>query len=85
MPSQVTAAPVTPPYIGPPRSLTGGYLVAFDPDASFIVHAGNLLHRNPVTPYAGKSLRGVVTATWLRGRTVTGRQPCGRLLTREDL
>ena len=31
MPSQVTAAPVTPPYIGPPRSLTGGYLVAFDP------------------------------------------------------
>jgi len=31
MPSQVTAAPLTPPYIGPPRSLTGGYLVAFDP------------------------------------------------------
>ena len=31
MPAQVTAAPVTPPYIGPPRSLTGGYLVAFDP------------------------------------------------------
>jgi allantoinase len=58
-------------------------LVAFDPDASFIVHAGNLLHRNPVTPYAGKSLRGVVTATWLRGRTVTGAQPGGRLLIRE--
>jgi allantoinase len=58
-------------------------LVAFDPDASFIVHAGNLLHRNPVTPYAGKSLRGVVTATWLRGRTVTGAHPSGRLLTRE--
>jgi quinohemoprotein ethanol dehydrogenase len=31
MPAQVTAPPVTPPYIGPPRSLTGGYLVAFDP------------------------------------------------------
>jgi quinohemoprotein ethanol dehydrogenase len=31
MPVQVTSAPVTPPYIGPPRSLTGGYLVAFDP------------------------------------------------------
>jgi allantoinase len=58
-------------------------MVAFDPDASFIVHAGNLLHRNPVTPYAGKSLRGVVTATWLRGRTVTGAHPSGRLLTRE--
>jgi quinohemoprotein ethanol dehydrogenase len=31
MPVQVTSPPVTPPYIGPPRSLTGGYLVAFDP------------------------------------------------------
>jgi allantoinase len=58
-------------------------LVAFDPDASFIVHAGTLFHRNPVTPYAGKALQGVVTATWLRGRTVTGVRPGGRLLTRE--
>jgi len=33
MPSQVTAAPLTPPYIGPPQSLKGGYLVAFDPAA----------------------------------------------------
>ena len=31
MPVQVTSAPVTSPYIGPPRSLTGGYVVAFDP------------------------------------------------------
>jgi quinohemoprotein ethanol dehydrogenase len=31
MPVQVTSAPVTPPYVGPSRSLTGGYLVAFDP------------------------------------------------------
>ena len=58
-------------------------LVAFDPDASFIVHAGDLFHRNPVTPYAGKALQGAVTATWLRGRTVTGASPGGRLLTRE--
>jgi allantoinase len=57
-------------------------LVAFDPDATFMVHASELLHRNPVTPYAGKRLRGVVTTTWLRGRTVTGDQPGGRLLTR---
>ena len=33
MPAQVTSAPLIPPYIGPPRSLTGGYLVAFDPVA----------------------------------------------------
>jgi outer membrane protein assembly factor BamB len=31
MPSQVTAAPMTPPYVGPPQTLKGGYLVAFDP------------------------------------------------------
>jgi len=57
-------------------------LVAFDPDGTFIVHATELHHRNPVTPYAGKRLRGVVTRTWLRGRTVTGDRPGGRLLTR---
>jgi allantoinase len=59
-------------------------LVAFDPDGRFIVHAGDLFHRNPVTPYAGRSLTGVVTGTWLRGRPVTGEHPSGRLLTRED-
>jgi allantoinase len=59
-------------------------LVAFDPDATFMVHAGELLHRNPVTPYAGKRLHGVVTSTWLRGRAVTGDRPGGRFLTRES-
>jgi allantoinase len=57
-------------------------LVAFDPDGRFIVHAGELFHRNPVTPYAGRALTGVVTATWLRGRPVTGDRPRGRLLAR---
>jgi allantoinase len=58
-------------------------LVAFDPDATFVVHPGELRHRNPVTPYAGKVLQGVVTSTWLRGRTVTGDQPGGIFLRRE--
>jgi quinohemoprotein ethanol dehydrogenase len=31
MPAQVTAAPLTPPYIGPPRERMGGFLIAFDP------------------------------------------------------
>jgi allantoinase len=57
-------------------------LVAFDPETRFIVHAGNLFHRNPVTPYAGRTLAGVVRATWLRGRPVTGNRPRGRLLSR---
>jgi quinohemoprotein ethanol dehydrogenase len=33
MPVGVTAAPMTPPYIGPPQSVRGGFLVAFDPVA----------------------------------------------------
>jgi allantoinase len=59
-------------------------LVAFDPAATFVVDPVKLHHRNPVTPYAGKTLAGVVTTTWLRGRPVTGDVPRGRFLVRED-
>ncbi|GIF13154.1 allantoinase AllB [Actinoplanes teichomyceticus] len=59
-------------------------LVAFDPDAEFVVDPHALHHRNPVTPYAGRTLRGVVRATWLRGRPVTGAVPHGRLLDRKE-
>ncbi|MGW3042972.1 allantoinase AllB [Kitasatospora sp. NPDC001159] len=58
-------------------------LVAFDPDGEFAVRAGELHHRNPVTPYAGRTLVGAVRTTWLRGREVdTGAEPFGRQLTR---
>jgi allantoinase len=59
-------------------------LVAFDPEDTFVVDAGKLHHRNPVTPYAGRTLTGVVRTTWLRGARVTGDRPGGRLLERED-
>jgi allantoinase len=59
-------------------------LVAFDPDVSFVVDPQRLHHRNPVTPYAGRELQGVVRQTWLRGRPVTGDAPHGRFLRRED-
>ena len=59
-------------------------LVAFAPDASFTVDPAALHHRNPVTPYAGQTLTGVVRTTWLRGRPVTGETPHGRFLTRES-
>jgi allantoinase len=42
-------------------------LVLFDPDGVFDVRAGMLLHRHPVTPYLGASLRGTVEATYVRG------------------
>ncbi|WP_424534694.1 allantoinase AllB [Sphaerisporangium viridialbum] len=50
-------------------------LVAFDDTAEFTVEAADLRHRNPVTPYHGRTLTGVVRATWLRGRAVTDTVP----------
>ncbi|PYC76793.1 allantoinase AllB [Streptomyces tateyamensis] len=58
-------------------------LVAFDPDAEFAVDPAGLHHRNPVTPYAGRKLTGVVRTTWLRGRVVdTAGQPFGQQILR---
>jgi len=45
-------------------------LVVWDPGDSFVVDPAGLEHRHPVTPYAGRRLRGVVHATYLRGRLV---------------
>jgi allantoinase len=59
-------------------------LVAFDPDATWVVDAGTLHHRNPVTPYHGQRLAGVVRTTWLRGVPVDAVTPHGRLLVRGE-
>ena len=45
-------------------------LCLFAPDESFVVDPAALHQRQPVTPYAGRRLRGVVRQTWLRGRPV---------------
>ncbi len=58
--------------------------VVFAPDEAFVVDRAALHHRNPVTPYHGRPLAGVVRQTWLRGRLVTGADPHGRLLSRGD-
>jgi len=55
-------------------------LVAFAPDATATV--GALQHRNPVTPYAGRELTGVVRRVWLHGEPLDGGAPRGRLLDR---
>ncbi|WP_248965232.1 allantoinase AllB [Sphaerisporangium perillae] len=56
-------------------------LVAFDDTARFTVEATRLRHRNPLTPYHGRALTGVVRTTWLRGRPVTDTtSPFGELL-----
>jgi allantoinase len=61
-------------------------LVAFAPDASFVVEPSKLAHRHKLTPYAGRRLAGVVRRTWLRGREIFGTDqsapgmPAGELL-----
>jgi allantoinase len=42
-------------------------LVAFDPDAEWEVDERALAQRHPLTPYAGRRLRGRVRATWVGG------------------
>ena len=63
-------------------------LVVWDPAASFDVEPRLLQHRHPVTPYAGRRLRGVVRATYLRvdriyESGVVGAAPRGTLISRE--
>lgn len=60
-------------------------LVVWSPEASFTV--GDLQHRHPDTPFAGRTLEGVVEATYLRGHKVYDRgsfpdPPRGRLVWR---
>ncbi len=58
-------------------------LVIFAPEDAFVVEAVGLHHKNPVTPYDGRRLTGVVRSTWLRGRRIdVNTEPQGRLLTR---
>jgi len=64
-------------------------LVVFDPDAEFVLTAGDLHYRHPVSPYLGERLRGKVRATFVRGIAVFERgsfpdPPIGREHRREE-
>ncbi|PVG84551.1 allantoinase AllB [Nocardioides gansuensis] len=61
----------------------------FAPDDAFVVDKDKLRHKNPLTPYHGRPLAGVVRSTWLRGERIdvdAGFQapPRGRLLRRGE-
>ncbi len=60
-------------------------LAVLAPDDTFTVDAARLRHRNPITPYAGRTLSGVVRSTWLRGEELVGDAHRGRLLSRTDV
>lgn len=61
-------------------------LVVWDPDAEHTIDAATLEHRNKITPYQDRTLRGVVHRTILRGETIYergkgfGPSPRGRFL-----
>jgi allantoinase len=44
--------------------------VVFDPESEFVVSEDRLHYRHPISPYLGEKLRGVVKATYLRGKPV---------------
>jgi len=43
-------------------------IVIWDDAATFVVEPAQIRHRHKVTPYAGRTLSGVVRQTWVRGR-----------------
>jgi allantoinase len=49
-----------------------------------VVDPARLHHRNPVSPYAGARLTGVVRSTWLAGTLVGTSGAGGRLLARGE-
>ncbi|MGA8270792.1 MAG: allantoinase AllB [Candidatus Sulfotelmatobacter sp.] len=66
--------------------IAAGYdadFVVFDSEREFLVTEDRLHYRHPVSPYLGETLRGTVTATYLRGHPVFAGEafpgkPCGR-------
>lgn len=53
--------------------IAAGYdadLVVFDPDATEVLTADTIEHRHKVTPYLGKTLRGQIVTTYLRGEPI---------------
>jgi allantoinase len=64
--------------------------VILDPDAEFRVEPEKLFHQHKVTPYAGRTLTGIVETTFLRGQIIFDRgevtdTPQGRVLRRGAL
>ncbi len=61
-------------------------LVFYDADAVFVLEGRQILHRHTVTPYAGKTMAGIVRKTILRGAVVfDGETVPGTPLGREIL
>jgi allantoinase len=65
-------------------------LVVWEPDGERVVDVKHLQQRHPITPYDERRLKGVVRATYLRGRKVFGGgtvvgEAAGRLVKRAGI
>jgi len=68
--------------------LAPGYdadFAVFAADDAFVVDVKKLKHKNPITPYDGRALSGVVRRTFLRGHEIDGITPTGKLLRRGEI
>lgn len=54
--------------------------IVFHPDTEFVVRGAELHHKHKLTPYEGKTLRGAVQQTFMRGHAVTVNQRAGHSL-----
>lgn len=54
----------------------------FEPESAHVVDVHKLHHKNPISPYDGRALAGVVTSTWLRGNKIDFKTARGRMLRR---
>jgi len=70
----MSAAPADLAALGERKGrIAEGYdadLVIWDPDAAWTVEPARLQQRHKLTPYAGRTLRGAVRETYVRGRCV---------------
>lgn len=57
----------------------------FAADDAFVVDVKKLKHKNPITPYDGRALAGVVRRTFLHGKEIDGITPTGTLLRRGEI
>ncbi|EEQ30564.1 Allantoinase [Microsporum canis] len=50
-----------------------GDVCVFDDEAEWVVEPSTMLFRNKCSPYQGKTMKGIVRETWLRGRKIFSR------------
>lgn len=81
-------APVTAQVEAIDKHIAPGHdadFAIFAANDAYVVDVKKLKHKNPITPYDGRALSGVVRRTFLRGHELDGVTPTGKLLRRGEI